>query len=137
MSNEVEIENLTDLERVIRGTVRLHELIEVGKGESQEADDVRDAMDFPLQRLSTHEAETARMVSAAIQDRAWIPVRERLPEPGESVVVWSAGSVDMAARRDGKWIHEVTGIGETLRTDAYPPTHWMPKPGPPGSDFPL
>jgi len=54
------------LEQVIRGTVRLHELIEQGRCDSEEADAVRDEMDAPFLELSESEREAVRLVSAAI-----------------------------------------------------------------------
>jgi hypothetical protein len=68
------------LEQVIRGTVRLHELIEQGRCDSEEADAVRDEMDAPFLELSESEREAVRLVSAAIKDWEWIPVTERMPE---------------------------------------------------------
>jgi hypothetical protein len=58
-------------------------LIEQGRCDSDEADAVRDEMDVPFLELSESEREAARLVSAAIKDREWIPVTERLPEEGE------------------------------------------------------
>jgi hypothetical protein len=56
------------LEQVIRGTVRLHELIEQGRCDSEEADAVRDEMDAPFLELSESEREAVRLVSEAIKD---------------------------------------------------------------------
>jgi hypothetical protein len=56
----------------------------------------------------------------------WIPVSERLPEEGKSVLVcyrsgWSR--VEIGLRRDDRWA--VPGAG-TYRTKLV--THWMPLP---------
>jgi hypothetical protein len=57
------------LEQIIRGTVRLHELIEQGLGESEEADLMRDKMDAPFLALNESEREAAQLVSAAMYSR--------------------------------------------------------------------
>jgi hypothetical protein len=54
------------LEKIIRGTLRLHDLINHGLGESPEADAARDEMDDPWLELNESEQEAARMVSAAV-----------------------------------------------------------------------
>ena len=59
---------------------------------------------------------------------AWIPVSERLPEPGETVLVWHHGEVQMA------WLnHLANGVAYFVRDTHYnfEPTHWMPMPEPP------
>jgi hypothetical protein len=76
------------LEQILRGTVRLHELIEQGRCDSDEADAVRDEMDVPFLELSESEREAARLVSAAIKDREWISVTERLPDDDVQCLVW-------------------------------------------------
>jgi len=59
---------LSPLEQLIRGTVRLHELINAGLGDSPEADAVRDNLDQPWLIVSESEREAVRLMSAAIQD---------------------------------------------------------------------
>lgn len=58
----------------------------------------------------------------------WIPVSERLPESGETVLVWNHGEVQMA------WLNYFTnGKAYFVRDTHYnfEPTHWMPLPSPP------
>lgn len=58
----------------------------------------------------------------------WIPVEERLPESGETVLVWHHGEVQMA------WLNHFTnGVAYFVRDTHYnfEPTHWMPLPEPP------
>ena len=58
----------------------------------------------------------------------WIPVEERLPEPGETVLVWHHGEAQMA------WLNHFTnGVAYFVRDTHYnfEPTHWMPLPEPP------
>lgn len=60
--------------------------------------------------------------------RQWIPVEERLPEPGETVLVWHHGEAQMA------WLNHFTnGVAYFVRDTHYnfEPTHWMPLPEPP------
>ena len=120
------------LEQILRGTVRLHELIQQGRCDSDEADAVRDEMDVPFWKLSESEREAARLVSAAIKDREWIPVTERLPEEGQRVLVYEKLELIVVAELSrsvsgGLWWS--TDNGHT----AYSvfPTHWMPLPAPP------
>lgn len=61
--------------------------------------------------------------------RDWISVEERLPESGETVLVWHHGEVQMA------WLNHFTnGVAYFVRDTHYnfEPTHWMPLPSPPG-----
>ena len=60
--------------------------------------------------------------------RRWIPVEERLPEEGVSVLVnhWITG-IEMAFRRDDQW--GITWTGFMGSGSGY--THWMPLPEPP------
>jgi hypothetical protein len=116
------------LEQIIRGTVRLHELIERGRCDSEEADAVRDAMEAPFLALGESERETARMVSAAIKDRDWIPVTERLPEHGDAIWVYDGKDVFMGEYWQGSGFQfygafvDREGINiETL----HGVTHWM------------
>ena len=58
----------------------------------------------------------------------WISVEERLPESGETVLVWHYGDVQMA------WLNHFTnGVAYFVRDTHYSfePTHWMPLPEPP------
>lgn len=58
----------------------------------------------------------------------WISVEERLPEGGETVLVWFGGQVQMA------WLNHFTnGVAYFVRDTHYnfEPTHWMPLPEPP------
>ena len=58
----------------------------------------------------------------------WIPVEERLPEEGVSVLVnhWMTG-IEMAYRRGDQW--GITWTGFMGSGSGY--THWMPLPEPP------
>lgn len=58
----------------------------------------------------------------------WIPVSERLPESGETVLAWHYGEVQMA------WLNHLTnGVAYFVRDTHYnfEPSHWMPLPEPP------
>ena len=80
------------LEQIIRGTVRLHELIEQGRCDSEKADAVRDAMDAPFLELSKSEQEAVRMMSAAIKDRQPQPtLTDEEREAIEACVDWCDG----------------------------------------------
>ena len=66
--------------------------------------------------------------SMTIVPQPWIPVEDRLPEPGETVLVWHHGEVQMA------WLNHFTnGVAYFVRDTHYnfEPTHWMPLPEPP------
>jgi hypothetical protein len=63
----------------------------------------------------------------------WIPVSERLPEEGVSVLVWLAdrSRAVVAYRRDKWWDgtdEELNFHSYTKVDDAEAPTHWMPLP---------
>lgn len=75
--------------------------------------DVRDAIE-ELERLYA--------------ERRWIPVEERLPEEGVSVLVnhWITG-IEMAYRRGDQW--GITWTGFIGSGSGY--SHWMPLPSPP------
>lgn len=75
--------------------------------------DVRDAIE-ELERLYA--------------ERRWIPVEERLPEEGVSVLVnhWITG-IEMAYRRGDQW--GITWTGFIGSDSGY--SHWMPLPSPP------
>jgi len=122
-------------EQIIRGTVRLHELIEQGRCDSDEADAVRDEMDVPFLELSESEREAARLVSAAIKHRDWIPVAERLPARNVNVLIHIpvADEKTYIASLDegGMWFStDPTADAYSLGEDGAP-THWMPLPAPP------
>ena len=72
--------------------------------------------------------ELARRVMDEHYPPRWIPVEERLPEEGVSVLVnhWMTG-VEMAFRRDDQWGIAWTGFMGS--GSGY--THWMPLPSPP------
>jgi len=121
----------TPLEQIIRGTVRLHELIEQGRCDSEEADALRDEMDAPFLELSESEREAVRLVSAAIKDREWIPVTERLPEPCVNALAYAITEW----RPGGAPCFTVTAhSGEYWFCDSMTITHWMPLPAPPTDD---
>jgi hypothetical protein len=79
-------------------------------------------------------------VSVELEDgMKWIPVRERLPEPGARVVIFcpllSPEEIIGATRymiNDDGWCVWVTDDGQDLGDTE--PTHWMPFPGRPTSD---
>lgn len=118
------------LERVIIGTIKLHRLIEEGNGESEEADDVRDSLDAPLRELTSSQGRVARLLSAAIQDRCWIPVGDRLPPESITVIAYPdyMGERRMAWHVGGKW--NWIGVHEH-RKQRPKPTHWMQMPDKP------
>jgi Spy/CpxP family protein refolding chaperone len=47
---------------------KLHELISAGKGDSTEADEIRDEMDYSWKKLTEKQQESARVLSAAFYD---------------------------------------------------------------------
>ncbi len=57
----------------------LHSLVATGEGDSQRADELRDAMDEPWKSLTSEEAERARLLADQLNagppaDRATVPV---------------------------------------------------------------
>lgn len=62
----------------------------------------------------------------------WIPVSERLPANGETVL-WHDTKDDIwptyVGKRDGNSIDHGGDLNQPLKTG---PTHWMPLPPPPG-----
>ena len=72
--------------------------------------------------------EAAAAIEKLRAERRWIPVSERRPESGETVLVWHYGDVQMA------WFNHFTnGVAYFVRDTHYnlQPTHWLPLPGPP------
>ena len=67
-------------------------------------------------------------ISALREQPRWISVEERLPEPLESVIVWTRWGEMGEALLDGK---HFVWMGDT---DIAAATHWMPLPEPPSED---
>jgi hypothetical protein len=82
------------------------------------------------------EREIAERIANCLKDMMrpeWIPVTERLPADGESVLVFDPliceeDWIAQVVFSNGKWLSP----SEDCRTIYdYAPTHWMPLPGPP------
>lgn len=56
-------------EKVLRLLIELNELDKQGKNDSDEADKIREEMEFPLKDLKKHDQETLQRVSAALYPR--------------------------------------------------------------------
>ena len=64
----------------------------------------------------------------------WIPVTERLPEPGSVVIAWNgtrAGEVTFKAKRTGRTKREREPHWQWCGYTVDKITHWMPLPEPP------
>lgn len=57
----------SSFEKVLLGTIALHELYRQGKDEGSEADAIRDSLDGPWRSITASERVTATAVSAALQ----------------------------------------------------------------------
>jgi hypothetical protein len=98
-------------------------------------------MDAPFLELSESEREAASLVSAAIKDREWIPVAERIP-PVRHNAGQSSDDVFVALQyQDGGHLLSIgyySHYDKVWRIRAakhgWQPTHWMPLPAPPQAD---
>jgi hypothetical protein len=74
------------------------------------------------------QAKLADGITDAFLDRRWMPVSERLPEPNEPVLIYTAvlGRHVASVDEEGEWFCDYGG--EWLFPDV---THWMPLPEPP------
>jgi hypothetical protein len=79
-------------------------------------------------RQGGDDAVSAALEYALTVAARWIPVEERLPEEGVSVLVnhWMTG-IEMAYRRGDQW--GITWTGFIGSGSGY--SHWMPLPSPP------
>lgn len=79
--------------------------------------------------LSWHDAEKVRKEVAQLRDaQKWIPATERLPKPGERVLVCIGAVFEAFIDDGGKWQRYYSApLNEVLGE----PTHWMPLPQPP------
>lgn len=67
------------------------------------------------------------LLANGVTVQKWIPVTERLPIQGETVLAWAAPFVSKAWRNEkGDWV-TTNGPAASLK----PVTHWMPRPKPP------
>jgi hypothetical protein len=53
----------------------------------------------------------------------WISVKDSLPERGEMVITYPYSPVTVRCYKESGWFF-----------DAFPVTHWMPMPEPPGGE---
>jgi hypothetical protein len=63
----------------------------------------------------------------------WIPVVERLPEEGVSVVVYRPNAAGLVMARRGDW-WELRLEGMAFAFEVTDTSHWMPLPPPPVED---
>ena len=76
--------------------------------------------------------ELMMQAATALEQQRWIPVTERLPEEGETVLVFGYWHEKfqplmcyLSPHRKGEWFTTVAG------QQVYTVTHWMPLPEPP------
>jgi hypothetical protein len=104
----------TPFERVILGTLTLHELAQAGLNDSPAADAIRDGMDRPFFEMTGPERVTARKVSAALQKYEWQEI-EYPPYAADTYLVLVDG-----VAREAKYVY-----GEfSDSTGVLKPTHW-------------
>lgn len=78
------------LERVLRGTIALHELISAGFGDDAVADGIRDGMDHPWSQMTPTQRDTARMVSAAIKSHDPVEVPATVTAGNFAQIKWNS-----------------------------------------------
>lgn len=62
----------------------------------------------------------------------WISVEDRLPDAGQTVLVWANGCVHMSVHRlHGNLFSSSYSGAQESSSIGYKPTHWMPLPEPP------
>lgn len=112
---------LPPFQRVIIGTLELHKLHQRGLNDSPAADAIRDGMDRPVCQMTESECNTARAVSAALQQHEWQEIEYPPYATGTFLVL-----VDDIAR-EAKYEYGVFSDS----TGVLKPTHWTavpPKP---------
>lgn len=77
-------------------------------------------------RITELMLENERLRKIVLATQQWISVKDRLPEPGSYVLVFTNDYCDYTAHYDGYWW--LSGEEPTL---SYEVTHWMPLPAPP------
>lgn len=81
-----------------------------------------------LHRLAAY--EDTGLAPVEVQQMRWIPVEERLPEPGERVLATDCGFVgEFYINKRGKWQRYNVNCSELLM--ALDILYWMPLPEPP------
>ena len=78
------------------------------------------------------EQKADHLIASSVTIQKWIPVTERLPKEGESVLVFGYWHEKfqplmcyLSPHRKGEWFTTVAG------QQVYDVTHWMPLPEPP------
>ena len=81
-----------------------------------------------IDRLAAY--EDTGLTPEEIQQMRWIPVEDRLPEPGERVLATDCGFVgEFYINKRGKWQRYNVNCSELLM--ALDILYWMPLPAPP------
>lgn len=81
-----------------------------------------------IDRLAAY--EDTSLTPEEVQQMRWIPVEERLPEPGERVLATDCGFVgEFYINKRGKWQRYNVNCSELLM--ALDILYWMPLPAPP------
>ncbi len=87
------------------------------------------ASHFDIELEPVIEKEVLRMIdeqeTISVASPKWISVKDRLPEPGSYVLVFTDDHCDYTAHYDGYWW--LSGKPAL----SYKVTHWMPLPEPP------
>jgi len=76
-----------------------------------------------------HEEDCSKAPQPVAQD-GWIPISERLPDPGDCwVLVYADGAMNCMAWHDGAWHDWTNAQAHNIFPDEI--THWMPLPSAP------
>lgn len=79
------------------------------------------------------------MAEQAEEKQGWVSVHERLPEPGETVLIWLHGGPDvawlgLATDQQKAWCHDYWDTRIPVADGII--THWHPLPPPPDPEAP-